>query len=150
MKATRARQLEQRIRRRMKVDHEDLADLFQRLREAFAADAREDTQALWGQLQRRLTAHLDAEEAVLLPRFAVEHPREARRLLAEHAQLRAQLDELGTGVDLKLVREPVARAFFDTLAAHAAREDAELYRWADEVHDEALRSALAARLTPLG
>lgn len=132
------------------MDHHELASLFERLRDAFAADAREDTQTLWTELQRRLGAHLDAEETLLFPRFKEVDPKEVDALLAEHVRLRAQLEELGVGVDLKLVREPVAKAFLDTLDAHAKREDALLYRWADEAADEATRRALAKRLEPRG
>lgn len=137
-----------RIRGRMTTDHRELANLFERLRDAFAANAREDTQSLWSELQRRMAAHLDAEETLLFPRFQAVDPKEVAALLAEHVRLRAQLDELGVGVDLKLVREPVAKAFFDTLEAHAKREDALLYRWADEAADDATRRALAERVTP--
>lgn len=138
-----------RIRSRMTTDHHELAGLFERLRDAFAADAREDTQTLWTELQRRLGAHLDAEETLLFPRFQAVDPGETKALLADHVRLRAQLEELGVGVDLKLVREAVAKAFLDTLEAHAHREDELLYRWADDAADEATRRALAERLTPI-
>lgn len=139
------------IRSRMVADHRELESLFGRVLDAFAAgDAREDTQALWSELQRRLGAHLDAEEALLFPRFREVNAAEVTALLAEHTHLRGQLDELGVGVDLKLVREPVVRAFIDTLRAHAKREDALLYAWADDAADEATRRALAERVVPLG
>jgi hemerythrin superfamily protein len=137
------------IRNRMLADHRELETLFEHLKDAFAADAREDTQALWTQLERRLERHFEAEETLLFPRFRQVDAAEVRALEDQHRAIRTQLDELGAGVDLKLVRDEVARAFIAALEAHAAREDALLYRWADEAADEATRRALADRLTPV-
>lgn len=137
-------------RNRMLADHLELETLFERLKDAFAANAREDTQALWTELERRLEAHLAAEEELLFPRFREVDAAEVEALEAEHQRIRQNLEELGVGVDLKLVRASVARAFIEALEAHAAREDALLYRWADEAADEATRRALAERLVPLG
>lgn len=137
-------------RNRMLADHLELETLFERLKDAFSANAREDTQALWTELERRLEAHLAAEEELLFPRFREVDAAEVEALEAEHQRIRQNLEELGVGVDLKLVRASVARAFIEALEAHAAREDALLYRWADEAADEATRRALAERLVPLG
>ena len=138
------------IRDRLLADHRELEALFEQLKDAFAANAREDTQALWRRLEDRLERHFAAEESVLLPRFAEKAPDEVAALRAEHAALRAAMAELAVGVDLKLVRDEVARAFLSALEAHAAREDALLYRWADQAADEATRRALAERFAPLG
>jgi hemerythrin superfamily protein len=137
------------IRNRLLADHRELEALFEQLKDAFGANAREDTQALWTRLEQRLTRHFEAEEQLLFPRFLQVDAPEVRALEAEHRAIRTKLDELGVGVDLKLVRDDVARAFLAALEAHAAREDALLYRWADEAADEATRRALADRLTPL-
>ncbi|MEW5742735.1 MAG: hemerythrin domain-containing protein [Myxococcota bacterium] len=138
------------VRNGMLADHRELEALFQRLLDAFAANAREDTQALWTELQHRLISHLEAEEQLLFPHFAAVNPAEVEALKEEHRQLRRQLDELGVGVDLKLVRAEVAKAFIEALEAHACREDALLYQWADEAADAATRRTLAQRFTSLG
>lgn len=120
------------LQQRMLADHRRLEALFTRVTAAFNADAREDTQRLWHQLEDGLERHFVAEECFLFPRFATVDATELRALQAEHAMLRARVAELGVGVDLKLVRADVACGVLDALRAHAAREDAFLYRWARE------------------
>lgn len=113
------------------ADHLRLEALLEQLLEAFRSDAREDTQQLWRQLEDGLATHLTTEERWLLPGFRAVNPAEVALLQAEHVLLRRRLAELGAGVDLKAVRLPEAQAFVDALRAHARREDALLYRWAD-------------------
>ncbi len=84
----------------------------------------------WTLFERELAAHLDTEERELLPRFAEEHPDEARALVAEHGELRRLAAELGVGVDLHCLRATAADQLIDRLRAHARREDALLYPWA--------------------
>ncbi len=95
-----------------------------------AGDARQAC-LLWSTLDRELTEHMALEERELLPRLAEHEPAAVQKLRAEHDELRRDLAELGAGIDLHRVTEPVAKLFFDRLHAHAAREDALLYRWAD-------------------
>lgn len=112
-------------------DHH-LDGLFTRLMEAFDANAREDTQTLWSELDRKLERHFAVEERFLFPKFARLDATETRALMDDHQRLRQRLATLGAGVDLKLVRAEVAKDFIDTLRAHAKREDELLYRWARE------------------
>jgi hemerythrin len=131
------------------VDHRRLEQLSVQLQAAFDADAREDTQQLWTELDRSLEAHFRVEERLLCPRFGNIDATETRALAAEHRLLREQLAELGVGVDLKLVRAEVAKGFLAMLRAHAEREDALLYRWAnDALAEEA--GEVAAALAPSG
>jgi hemerythrin superfamily protein len=113
-------------------DHLRLERLFTELREAFEADARDDVQALWTELDTDLRAHLEAEERHALPRFAELHPDEAATLRAEHDAIRTKLDELDVMVDLHTLRADAAGDFLDLLRAHAAREEKLLYRWVEE------------------
>jgi hemerythrin-like domain-containing protein len=117
---------------RLLHDHLELDALFTRLMDAFQANAREDTQSLWTELERRLERHFQVEERHLFPRFEKLDATETRALREDHTRLRQRLGELGAGVDLKLVRAEVARDFIDMLRAHAKREDELLYRWARE------------------
>lgn len=121
------------LEQRLLSDHRRLEQLCDALEEAFAADAREDTQQLWSELARGLEAHFTLEERALFPRYAHFDATETRALAGEHRLLRAQLEELGVALDLKLVRSSMAANFLAMLRAHAAREDAALYRWAAEV-----------------
>lgn len=122
-----------------------------RLLDAFSLDDREQVRALWTEFECGLEAHMEAEERHLMPLLATLSERETRILLEEHARIRAQLAELGVGVDLHLVRLEAAQAFIDHLRQHAAHEDTLLYKRADETLDDGTRrgvfSALASALS---
>lgn len=77
--------------------------------------------------------HLMAEEELILPRYAEAAPLDARALLVEHAILRRLLLQVGVEVELHCVRASTLCALIDRLHAHAAREDAAMYPWA-QVH----------------
>lgn len=124
------------LEQRLLADHKRLEGLCLGLEAAFADD---DAQLLWADLERSLEVHFLVEESALFPRYAHYDPLETRALSAEHRLLRARLGEL------KLLRAPLVRDFLAMLRAHAAREDAALYRWAcDVLHAEtaAITSAL--------
>lgn len=137
------------LQQRLLADHRRLEKLFTQLMDAFNADAREDTQQLWSELERGLETHFTAEERFLFPSFGEVDAKETRELAAEHTALRSRLADLGVGVDLKCVRADVAQDFIDGIRRHAAREDELLYRWANT----SLAEDAAARLSqalPLG
>lgn len=141
------------LRELLLLDHRRLEHLSELLQDAFDADAREDTQQLWTELERSVEAHFKVEERLLFPRFGNIDATETRALAAEHRLLRGRLAELGVGVDLKQVRADVAKGFLDMLRAHAAREDVLLYRWANEAPAEEagqVADALAGPVTPSG
>jgi hypothetical protein len=119
------------LRQRLAGDHERLDQLFEALRAAFDADAPQDAARLWGELDRGLGAHMDFEERHVLPAFRAVDQREADDLLREHELIRRRLIEFGVGVDLHLLRVEVVADFIALLRAHARREDALLYRWAE-------------------
>ena len=110
-------------------EHVELDELFERLQAAVRADARDEAAALWSDFDTRLSAHMRLEEREILPWFAREYPTEAESILAEHAQIRSTLLELGVGVDLHFARAEVVDRFIALLRAHAQREDAALYAW---------------------
>jgi hypothetical protein len=83
-------------------------------------------------LQAAVAAHLDDEERELLPRYARIAPADAAQILEEHAGIRKVLADLDLETDLHLVRADAMAAFLAALQAHAAREDAGMYRWASE------------------
>ena len=137
------------LKDRLLADHRRLEKLFTQLMDAFNADAREDTQSLWSELERGLETHFTAEERFLFPSFAEVDAKETRELATEHTALRSRLADLGVGVDLKCVRADVAQDFIDGIRRHAAREDALLYRWANTALPEEAAARLAQSL-PLG
>ena len=130
------------IRERMVKDHERLDALFRDVLGRLALDDRDETRAAWNDFEQGLVRHLDAEEKLVLPAFALVFPDEAKRIVADHDHFRARLLELGVAVDLHTIRVDVATDFIHELREHAAREDALLYRWADQNLEEAVRTAL--------
>lgn len=111
--------------------HRSLERRFDEVLTALRLGDHPQAASLWTALDRELTEHLALEERELLPKLAEREPAAVEGLRAEHAQLRRDLGELGIAVDLKRITASSAQAFFDHLRAHAAREDALLYRWAD-------------------
>jgi len=89
-----------------------------------------ELRAEWSGFERELLRHLEYEEAEILPAFAARSPAEARAILAEHADIRATLTDLGLSLDLHLLRSEAVEAFVQQLKAHARRENETLYAWA--------------------
>ena len=111
--------------------HRDLDIRFERL----VAQAREEDpmtlRAEWSAFERELLRHLELEEAEILPAFARHHAAEARAILAEHAEIRSALLEMGLSLDLHVLRADAVEAFVQQLEAHARREEASFYAWAE-------------------
>ena len=119
------------IHARLAMDHHDLEVLLEQLICAYETDDREIAAGAYAALEHMLAAHLEAEEQLLFPDFAREEPDEVRRLREDHRRIRMRVEELGIGVDLHATRIGAIRELVQLLRAHAARENALLYRWAD-------------------
>lgn len=89
-----------------------------------------ELRAAWTAFERELLRHFELEEAEILPAFARDDPGEARALLDEHEAIRSAMFEMGLTLDLHCLRTEGVEDFVGRLKAHAAREDAALYRWA--------------------
>jgi hemerythrin superfamily protein len=74
---------------------------------------------------------MTAEEQLLFPAHQHAEPENAQDLRDQHARLREQAREVGIAVQLHTVRMEQIQAFVAALRAHAQREEASLYRWAD-------------------
>jgi hypothetical protein len=96
---------------------------------AQAGDAN-DLRAEWTAFERGLLRHLEQEEAEILPAFARHDRAEASAILAEHAEIRGALLEMGLDLDLHCLRAEAVQDFARRLKAHARREDAGCYPWA--------------------
>jgi hypothetical protein len=91
---------------------------------------------------------MDYEERHVLPAFRAVDKREADDLLREHHLIRCRLMDLGVGVDLHLLRVEVVADFIAVLRAHARREDALMYHWAERElpeSEQAVRRVFAQR-----
>jgi hypothetical protein len=84
-------------------------------------------------LERSVLDHLEAEEKVILPDYAAHAPEDAYAIYQEHAAIRILLFQIGVEVELHVVRLEALEQLIATLHAHAAREDASMYPWA-QVH----------------
>ncbi len=114
------------------ADHRRLDVVLEQLLASFEANDRDGVARLWTEFESGLLAHLDAEEAHLVPALLRASERDARVILGEHKHIRLRLAELGVGIDLHTVRLESARHFIDELRAHAYNEDRLLYRFADQ------------------
>lgn len=118
-------------RQALLAEHERLDALFADVLARLKHDDREETAAAWNDFERGLLAHMALEESDILPGFSTDHPAEAAAILADHEHFRGRLAELGVAVDLHFIRADIAADFIDRLRAHAKREDALMYQWAD-------------------
>jgi hypothetical protein len=134
------------VRALLSGDHRRLEGIFVQLLDAFSEGDPAELREMWSRFEAGLLAHLAAEERHLLPEFERVEPDEAAALLADHTAFRRALDELGVGVDLRLVKLDVARGFVQALRVHARREDRLLYRWAEGALAAAGHEALARDL----
>jgi hemerythrin-like domain-containing protein len=134
------------IKCRFQLDHRKIEDLLWQVLLAFEDGDRESAAAVWSLFDAQLQAHMDAEERHLTPLLMRSNERACRALLEEHKHLRARLVELGTGVDLHVIRLADARTFIDELRAHAASEDKILYELADAQVAPAGRDAIVEAL----
>jgi hemerythrin-like domain-containing protein len=138
------------IRDEFLADHDRLEALLERLLAAFEANDREDRARLWSEFESGLLAHMETEEAHLIPALQRVSPMNARIIVQEHRHIRARLTELGVALDLHTLRLDTARAFVDELRAHARSEDRLLYQWAEErlghVEKASLLQSFAERL----
>ena len=133
------------VKARMISDHDDLDAFLDQLIAAYETGDRGAAASAYQELEARLKAHFAMEEELLFPEFARGEPREADELRAEHAAIRASLDELGVGVDLHQTRLPAMRELAGRLRGHAARENEAVYRWADRAFSDPARRAIFER-----
>ena len=132
---------------RLLAEHARLDASLERLLAAYRTGDREVAAEAFGAFEDRLTDHFELEERVMFATFAQDNPREAAELAAEHAAIRARVEELGIGVELHQTRLGAIEGLAQLLREHAAREDRLLYPWADRAFsDPALRPHLDAFL----
>jgi hemerythrin-like domain-containing protein len=86
--------------------------------------------AEWSAFERALSRHLEQEEAEILPGFARDDAAGARQILADHGEIRGALLGMCINLDLHLLRAEQVEDFVAQLKAHAKREEAALYAWA--------------------
>jgi hemerythrin-like domain-containing protein len=130
----------------LSADHRRLDALFEELLNRVHVDDREAIQTAWNEFEVGLLAHMEVEEHCMIPLLERETPTEAVEILAEHAQIRKMLAEIGVGLQIHIVREETVERFVAFLRNHAAREDAMFYRWAEVSFDEVWKDSILERL----
>jgi hemerythrin superfamily protein len=102
--------------------------------------------ACWRQFETELLDHMRAEEDVILPAYEQVAPTEALAIRADHARIRDLVQRLGVEVDLHQIRLHTVRELLAALQAHADREDAAMYPWAEGQLPTSRLAVLRARI----
>ncbi len=134
------------VRKRLDQDHEELRQLLLRLTQDARDPSGNALRSTWNELERRLLAHLEAEEQYLLPLVEGSHPAQVDCTRSEHAQIRRLVSELGLAIELHAAREPMIGELIRTLDEHAEREDRTLYRFAGDKASMAVQHRIAVML----
>lgn len=130
--------------------HQRLQGLFDTLENRVHAGDFQAADEAWTELDRGLMAHLEAEEETMLPFFDQVDSAEAAAIRAEHAKMRSLFADLGVGMELHILREDRLKETLEFIRAHAAREEATLYRWADQELPEPSATTVIERLRAVG
>jgi len=136
------------LREGMLADHRRIEGLLTRVVVALEAVDPARAVAEWAELDRALTAHLDAEDRHIIPTLFASRPRDAQSLLQEHRHVRNRALELGNAIRKNTLSPWTVRGFLDELSAHVRRETEVLYDFADEEVAEADRSAALLAVAP--
>jgi hemerythrin superfamily protein len=134
---------------RLVADHRALDKLFDALLNDIHGGDSGVCQARWGRFEQALLNHIDAEEVFLLPSFERVDSAETAGIRQEHATLRHLLADMGVRLELHAVKEENVKRLVVALRTHAAREEALLYKWADQLGPE-LAGSLLQKLSAQG
>jgi hemerythrin-like domain-containing protein len=91
-------------------------------------------------------AHLDVEEATMIPLLSRSHPKDARAILEEHKHLRKRLRELVGAAESGALACEMLERILDELRAHAAHEERLFYSWAEARLSDEERAHIAHEL----
>ena len=133
----------------LRAHHHDVERACLELKREMYGDDRLALIAAWRRFEERITAHMVAEEELLLDAYGREQPDDARAIRAEHARLRSVLTPLGVECELHLIRASTLERLLAFLRMHAEHEDRGLYAWADGALDANAKQALMQRLALL-
>jgi iron-sulfur cluster repair protein YtfE (RIC family) len=117
----------------LREDH----DAFEQRFDDLCARARTDDwrylDEVWDTFVDDIEVHFAFEEEVLFPVLAEKSPDDRAvvdRLLAEHAEVRSTLQQLGVQIQLHEIRAETIDRLVTQLRTHAALERERLYPWA--------------------
>jgi len=120
------------IRKHLRYEHELVDQALSDLAGAADGGDLSELQGAWAELESLLLRHLTFEETELFPAVEAVHPDWTQGLRQDHARIRAVLAEFGVRLELHALKKLELDEFSELLRAHAEREDATMYRWAEE------------------
>jgi hemerythrin superfamily protein len=132
----------------MLAHHEHIEEALAEVVEVLVAGDSQRARAQFERVRTDLLAHLEAEEAFILPKLREAHREAAITLLAEHDQMRALLDQLGADAAVGALGSEQVRRFAARLKEHSAREEGLLYPWAREKLGDWAWAKIARQITP--
>jgi hemerythrin superfamily protein len=132
----------------MLAHHEHMEQMLGRIVEILHTGQGQRARAQIEIVRSDLLAHFEAEEAFILPKLREAHREAAIALLAEHDQMRAQLDEIGADAAIGALAVDRVRRFAAWLKEHSAREEGLLYPWAREKLGDWAWAKIARQITP--
>ncbi len=129
----------------LRRDHARFADAYAGLRAACQKGEWADVREQFRIFAEALRAHMDAEEQHVVPAFRDVRPNPAATIVAEHDELRRQLEAISLDVDRHAVPTAQIEELIQRVRAHEVREERLLYPWVDEpitnhASDRALRA----------
>lgn len=110
------------------------------------ADDPQELIAQYRVFEHALLDHITAEEELILPAYEEHAPEDASAIRQEHAAIRQALYRLGIDVELHVVRAHSVNDLVAALRAHAAREDRQMYTWAQQYLPPVKREQLGLRV----
>jgi hypothetical protein len=127
-------------------DHQRIDAMLSSILELVQVDRRPQLAEQWGAFEDAMLAHLDAEEMFMLPELSNHDPARAGEIRGEHVTIRRLLAEVGIGIDLHVVRASQLDYLAAFLRKHAASEEQDFYRWADQALPEPVLASMFRRL----
>jgi hypothetical protein len=127
--------------------HEEIAAACAALRTSAYIDDPLEVIMRYRNVEHAVLEHMRAEEDFILPAYARRAPADAAAIRATHEDLRRQLYRLGIDAELHCIRLESIDQLTATLRDHAAREDREMYPWAQRVLAPATKRELFKRMT---
>ncbi len=96
--------------------------------------------------EKQILEHVQAEEDIVLPAYAVAFPEEAAEIRRGHAAIRKQLEQTALDCELHSIRIEAIRDLLAKLEDHAKYEDQTMYPWAQVHLPVASRNAIGTIL----
>jgi len=126
--------------------HHEIESAYRALLAATYTDDPRELITQFRSFEHEILEYIGAEEEVILPAYEHYVPVDAQALRTDHEKIRERLTRIGVECDLHAIRADTLKELIAELRAHAAREDAKMYPWAQVHLPLDTRRALFVRL----